>query len=118
MKLFDTFFGSHKKEAKLLEKPSRAVAIVTAYTAPDEDMLAAIPPQFGLVVFKYRRNDKWVVHKVILREDIGEIAEGQQWIVKFDENYTRIIAVHTPLSPNSPYRIEDDEADEAANVAE
>ena len=109
MKLFDTFFGSDKKEAKLLEKPSRAVAIVTNYTATDDEMLTAQPPQFGLVVFKYKRNDKWVVHKVILREDIGEVAEGQQWIVKFDEQYTRIMAIHIPLSQNSPYRIEEDQ---------
>ena len=109
MKLFDMFFGSDKKAAKLLEKPSRAVAIVVSYTAPDDVILRAdAPSNFGLVVFKYKRNDKWIVHKVILREDIGEVTEGQQWIVKFDENYTRIMAVHIPLAPGSIHCISDE----------
>ena len=112
MKLFDALFGSEKKETTLLGKQSRAVAIVVSVTLPEDTKDGSVnaeAPNYGMVEFKYRRNDKWICHKVILREDVGEIAEGDQWIVKFDEDYTRIMAVHCPLSKNSVYRIAEDE---------
>ena len=96
----------------LLKKQDRAVAIVASYTPPEEiteNMTDSDAPNFGVVIFKYRRNDKWIQHRVILREDIGDIEEGDQWIIKFDENFTRIMSVHIPLSPDSPYRLVEDE---------
>lgn len=112
MGLFDMLFGAEKKEAALMEKRFREVAIVARYTAPEKTAEAnanSTAPNFGEVVFKYKRSNKWIHHKVILREDVGGIKEGDQWIVKFDEEYTRIVAVHRPLSAGSVYRIVDDE---------
>ena len=124
MKLFDLLFSAEKRETKLLEKDSRAVAIVASYTEPDvtvdevdvSDPVTSTPPNFGIVVFKYKRNDKWVQRKVILREDVGHIEEGDQWIVKFNESYTGILAVHIPLSPNSPYRLVEADVDSDSDI--
>jgi hypothetical protein len=112
MKWFDALFGAERRETMLLKKQDRAVAIVASYTPPEEitaNMTDSDAPNFGVVIFKYRRNDKWIQHRVILREDIGDIEEGDQWIIKFDENFTRIMSVHIPLSPDSPYRLVEDE---------
>ena len=110
MGLFDMLFGAEKKEAALMEKRFREVAIVARYTVPEKTVEAnSTAPNFGEVVFKYKRSNKWIHHKVILREDVGGIKEGDQWIVKFDEEYSRIVAVHRSLSASSVYRIVDDE---------
>ena len=106
MGFFD-FLTAKKKEEKLMkEKTSRAIAIAVSYTAPEElDEDAGV--NFGKAVFKIKKDQVWEEFDVILREDVGEIVAGDQWIVKFDEEFTRIVTPQLKLSKNSQYRIYD-----------
>ena len=108
MGFFD-FLNPAKKEEKLMqEKTSRAVAIAVSYTAPGElgDDAGA---NFGKAVFKLKKDQTWVEFEVVLRENVGTIVAGDQWIVKLDEDFTRIITPQLKLSKNSRYRIYDEE---------
>ena len=103
------FLNADKKEEKLMkEKTSRAIAIVVSYTAPEE-LGEDAGKSFGKAVFKIKKDQSWVEFDVILREDVGAIVPGDQWIVKFDEDFTRIITPQLKLSKNSQYRIYDGE---------
>ena len=108
MGIFD-FLTADKREEKLMkEKTSRAIAIVVSYTAPEElDEDAGV--NFGKVVFKLKMGEAWEEFEVILREDVGEIVAGDQWIVKLDEDFTRIVTPQLKLSKDSQYRIYDAE---------
>ena len=106
MGLFD-FLSAKKREEKLMkEKTSRAIAIAVSYTAP-EDAGEVEGKNFGKAVFKIKKENNWEEFEVILREDVGAIVAGDQWIVKFDEDFTRIVTPQLKLSKNSQYRIYD-----------
>ena len=106
MGIFD-FLSAEKREEKLMkEKTSRAVAIAVSYTAPDE-LGEEEGRNFGKAVFKIKKDQVWEEFEVILREDVGAIVAGDQWIVKFDEEFTRIVTPQLKLSKNSQYRIYD-----------
>ena len=108
MGIFD-FLTAEKKEEKLMqEKTSRAIAIAVSYTAPSElgDDAGA---NFGKAVFKLKKDQTWEEFEVVLREDVGEIVAGDQWIVKLDEDFTRIVTPQLKLSKDSEYRIPDEE---------
>lgn len=108
MGIFD-FLSAEKKEEKLMqEKTSRAIAIVVSYTAPEE-LGEEVGANFGKVIFKLKKDQTWENFEVILREDVGEIVAGDQWIVKLDEDFTRIVTPQLKLSKNSQYRIYDEE---------
>ena len=108
MGLFD-FLSAEKKEEQLMkEKTSRAVAIAVSYTAPDE-IGEDVGANFGKAVFKLKRGKVWEEFEVILREDVGAIVAGDQWIVKLDEDFTRIVTPQLKLSKNSQYRIFDEQ---------
>jgi hypothetical protein len=101
--------GSVKKEEKLMqEKTSRAIAIAVSYTA-SEELGEDVGANFGKAVFKLKKNETWEEFEVILREDVGAIVAGDQWIVKLDEDFTRIVTPQLKLSKKSQYRIEDAE---------
>ena len=103
------FCGSAKKEEKLMnEKTSRAIAIAVSYT-PAEEIGEEEGKNFGKAVFKLKKDKVWENFEVILREDVGEIIAGDQWIVKLDEDFTRIVTPQLKLSKNSQYRILDAE---------
>lgn len=103
------FFTAEKKEEKLMrEKTSRAIAIVVGYTAPEE-LGEDVGANFGKAVFKLKRDQAWENFEVILREDVGAIVVGDQWIVKLDEDFTRIVTPQLKLSKDSKYRIYDAE---------
>ena len=103
------FFTAEKKEEKLMkEKTSRAIAIVVSYTAPEE-LGEDVGANFGKAVFKLKREQTWEEFEVILREDVGAIVAGDQWIVKLDEDFTRIVTPQLKLSKDSKYRIYDAE---------
>ena len=108
MGIFD-FLTADKREEKLMkEKTSRAIAIVVSYTAPEElDEDAGV--NFGKAVFKLKMDEAWDEFEVILREDVGEIVAGDQWIVKLGEDFTRIVTPQLKLSKDSQYRIYDAE---------
>ena len=106
MGIFD-FLSAEKKEEKLMqEKTSRAIAIAVSYTAPEE-LGEDVGKNFGKAVFKIKNNEVWENYEVILREDVGAIVAGDQWIVKFDEDFTRIVTPQLKLSKDSQYRIYD-----------
>ena len=103
------FMSADKKEEKLMkEKTSRAIAIAVSYTAP-ADVKDDEGRNFGKAVFKIKKDQAWQQFEVILREDVGAIVAGDQWIVKFDEDFTRIVTPQLKLGKNSQYRIYDEE---------
>ena len=106
MGIFD-FLNAAKKEEKLMqEKTSRAIAIVVSYTAPEE-LGEDVGENFGKAVFKLKKDQIWEEFEVILREDVGAIVAGDQWIVKLDDDFTRIVTPQRKLTKNSQYRIYD-----------
>ena len=106
MGFFD-FFTAEKKEEKLMkEKTSRAIAIVVSYTAPEE-LGEDVGANFGKAVFKLKKDQIWEEFEVILREKVGKLVAGDQWIVKLDEDFTRIVTPQLKLSKDSLYRIFD-----------
>ena len=106
MGFFD-FFTAEKKEEKLMkEKTSRAIAIVVSYTAPEE-LGEDVGANFGKAVFKLKKDQIWEEFEVILREKVGKLVAGDQWIVKLDEDFTRIVTPQLKLSKDSQYRIFD-----------
>ena len=106
MGIFD-FLTAKKREEKLMqEKTSRAVAIAVSYTAPEE-LGEDVGANFGKAVFKLKKEETWEEFEVILREDVGAIIAGDQWIVKLDEDFTRIVTPQLKLSKGSQYRIRD-----------
>ena len=106
MGIFD-FLTAEKREEKLMqEKTSRAVAIAVSYTAPEE-LGDDVGANFGKAVFKLKKDQTWEEFEVILREDVGAIVAGDQWIVKLDEEFTRIVTPQLKLSKYSLYRIYD-----------
>ena len=106
MGIFD-FLTAEKREEKLMqEKTSRAIAIAVSYTAPEE-LGEDVGANFGKAVFKLKREQEWEEFEVILREDVGAIVAGDQWIVKLDEDFTRIVTPQLKLSKDSQYRIYD-----------
>ena len=108
MGIFD-FLTAAKKEEKLMqEKTSRAIAIAVSYTAPEE-IGEDVGKNFGKAVFKLKKNETWEEFEVILRENVGAIVAGDQWIVKLDEDFTRIVTPQRKLTKNSKYRIIDAE---------
>ena len=108
MGIFD-FLTAKKREEKLMnEKTSRAIAIAVSYTAPDE-LGEDVGKNFGKAVFKIKKDQEWKELDVILREDVGAIVAGDQWIVKLDENFETIVTPQLKLSKNSQYRIYDAE---------
>ena len=108
MGFFD-FLTAKKREKKIMkEKTSRAVAIAVSYTAPAE-LGEEEGASFGKAVFKVKKDQAWEEFEVILREDVGEIVAGDQWIVKFDEDFTRIVTPQLKLTKDSEYRIYDAE---------
>ena len=107
MGFFD-FLTAKKREEKLMnEKTSRAIAIAVSYTAPEE-IGEDVGANFGKAVFKLKKDSTWVELEVILRENVGAIVAGDQWIVKLDEDFTRIVTPQLKLSRNSQYRIADE----------
>ena len=60
--------------------------------------------------FKIKKDQAWEEFEVILREDVGAIVAGDQWIVKFDEDFTGIVTPQLKLSKDSRYRIYDVES--------
>ena len=103
------FMSADKKEEKLMkEKTSRAIAIAVSYTAPEE-IGEDVGKNFGKAVFKLKKNETWEEFEVVLRENVGAIVAGDQWIVKLDEDFTRIVTPQLKLSKNSQYRISDAE---------
>ena len=108
MGIFD-FLTADKKEEKLMqEKTSRAIAIAVSYTS-SEELGEDVGANFGKAVFKLKKDQAWEEFEVILREDVGEIVAGDQWIVKLDEDFTRIVTPQLKLSKKSQYRINDEE---------
>ena len=103
------FLSASKKEEKLMqEKTSRAIAIAVSYTAAEE-LGEDVGANFGKAVFKLKKGETWEEFEVILREDVGAIVAGDQWIVKLDEDFTRIVTPQLKLSKGSKYRIYDAE---------
>ncbi len=103
------FLTAAKKEEKLMqEKTSRAIAIAVSYTAPEE-LGEDVGENFGKAVFKLKKDQAWEEFEVILREKVGPIVAGDQWIVKLDEDFTRIVTPQRKLTRNSQYRINDAE---------
>lgn len=99
------FLSAEKKEEMLMqEKTSRAVAIAVSFTPPEE-VEETEGANFGKAVFKVKRSQGWVEFEVVLREKVGNIVAGDQWIVKFDEDFTRIVTPQLKLRKNSAYRI-------------
>lgn len=90
------------------DKTSRAVAIAVGFT-PAEELGEAEGVNFGKAVFKIKKDQEWLEFEVVLREKVGSIVKGDQWIVKFDEDFTRIVTPQLKLSKNSIYRIADAE---------
>ena len=104
MGFFD-FLSAEKREEKLMkEKTSRAIAIAVSYTS-SEELGEDVGANFGKAVFKLKKDQTWEEFEVILREDVGEIVAGDQWIVKLDEDFTRIVTPQLKLSKDSQYRI-------------
>ena len=107
MGIFD-FLTADKKEEKLMqEKTSRAIAIAVSYTS-SEELGEDVGANFGKAVFKLKKDQAWEEFEVILREDVGAIIPGDQWIVKLDEDFTRIVTPQLKLSKDSQYRIYDE----------
>ena len=106
MGIFD-FLTADKKEEKLMqEKTSRAIAIAVSYTS-SEELGEDVGANFGKAVFKLKKDQAWEEFEVILREDVGAIVAGDQWIVKLDEDFTRIVTPQLKLRKNSQFRISD-----------
>ena len=104
MGIFD-FLTADKREEKLMqEKTSRAIAIAVSYI-PAEELGEDAGINFGKAVFKLKKDQAWEEFEVILREDVGAIVAGDQWIVKLDEDFTRIVTPQLKLSKDSKYRI-------------
>ena len=108
MGFFD-FFNAKKREEKLMkEKTSRAIAIAVSYTAP-ENVEKEAGRNFGKAVFKLKKDEAWEEFEVVLREKVGAIVPGDQWIVKLDEDFTRIVTPQRKLCKDSQYWIYDAE---------
>ena len=106
MGFFD-FLTAQKREDKLMqEKTSRAIGIAVSFTAPEE-VGEEEGANFGKAVFKVKLDQTWEEFEVILREKVGPIVAGDQWIVKLDEDFTRIVTPQLKLGKNSKYRIYD-----------
>ena len=106
MGFFD-FLTAAKREEKLMnEKTSRAIAIVVSYT-PSEELGEEEGANFGKAVFKLKKDEAWEEFEVVLREKVGALVAGDQWIVKLDEDFTRIVTPQLKLSKGSQYRIYD-----------
>ena len=108
MGFFDFLFAAKREEKLMKEKTSRAIAIAVSYTAPEE-LGEDAGKNFGKAVFKIKKDQTWEKFEVVLVEDVGPIVAGDQWIVKFDEDFTRIITPQLKLSMKSEYRITDAE---------
>lgn len=108
MGIFDFLFAEKREEKIMQDKTSRAIAIVVSYT-PAEELGDSEGRNFGKAVFKIKKDQVWEEFEVILREKVGTLTEGEQWIVKFDEDFTRIVTPQLKLSKNSQYRIIDAE---------
>ena len=108
MGFFDFLTAEKKAEKLMQEKTSRAIAIAVSYTAP-EKLGKEADANFGKAVFKLKKDQAWEEFEVILREKVGAIVAGDQWIVKMDEDFTRIVTPQLKLRKNSQYRIEDAE---------
>ena len=108
MGLFDFLSAATREEKLMKEKTSRAVAIAVSYTTPEE-LGEDVGANFGKVLFKLRKEQTWEQFEVILREDVGAMVAGDQWIVKMDEDFTRIVTPQLKLSKDSQYRIFDAE---------
>lgn len=106
MGIFSFLFAEKREEKLMQEKTSRAVAIAVSFT-PAKEMGASEDANFGKAVFKIKKNQEWVEFEVVLREKVGNIVAGDQWIVKLDEDFTRIVAPQLKLRKNSVYRISD-----------
>lgn len=103
MGFFDFLFAE-KRESRLMEdKTSRAVAIVVSYTPNAE----CDTPNYGKAVFKMKKDEAWEEFEVVLVEDFGTLVAGEQWIVKCDEGFGRIVTPQLKLSKKSVYRIAD-----------
>ena len=100
------FFAKKKEERLMRDKTSRAIGIALSYT-PAEDLTDVEGRCFGKAVFKIKKAEAWVEYEVVLRENVGKIVPGDQWIVKLDEDYTRIVTPQLKLCKNSDYRIFD-----------
>lgn len=108
MGLFDMLFAKKKEEKLMQDKTSRLVAIVVSYT-PAEALTDAGENCYGKATFKTKRNGEWVEFESILREDVGTLVAGDQWIVKFDEDFTRVVTPQRKLCRGSEYKITDAE---------
>lgn len=106
MGFFDFLFAEKREEKLMSEKTSRAIAIAVSYT-PAKELGAEAGANFGMAVFKLKKDEAWEEFEVILRENVGAIVAGDQWIVKLDEDFTRIVTPQLKLSKNSKYRIYD-----------
>ena len=106
MGIFDFLNAAKKEEQLMQEKTSRAIAIVVSYTAPEE-LGEDVGENFGKAVFKLKKDQAWEEFEVILRENVGAIVAGDQWIVKLDDDFTRIVTPQRKLTKNSQYRIYD-----------
>ena len=104
MGIFDFLFAAKREEKLMKEKTSRAIAIAVSYTAPEE-LAEDAGKNFGKAVFKIKKDQTWEEFEVVLVEDVGPIVAGDQWIVKLDEDFTRIVTPQLKLSKDSQYRI-------------
>jgi hypothetical protein len=106
MGIFDFLTAEKREEQLMQEKTSRAIAIAVSYT-PSEELGEDVGANFGKAVFKLKKDQVWEEFEVILREDVGAIVPGDQWIVKLDEDFERIVTPQLKLSRDSQYRIYD-----------
>ena len=104
MGIFDLLNAEKNEEKLMQEKTSRAIAIAVSYTAAEE-LGEDVGANFGKAVFKLKREQTWEEFEVILRENVGALVAGDQWIVKLDEDFTRIVTPQLKLSKDSKYRI-------------
>ena len=100
MALFDTKAALKLEEELLTGKRSRSVAVILS-----SEEKRTMNSYSGKVVMKAKRSDGWKEFNVDLIEDFGALIPGDQWIVKFDEEFTRIITLHVKLTEDSPYRL-------------
>ena len=72
-------------------------------------VLEGLAPDGGLYVPESLPafDQAWETFEVTLKENVGAIVVGDQWIVKLDEDFTRIVTPQLKLSKDSQYRIYD-----------
>lgn len=104
MALFDSKQTQKREDELLQDKRSRAVAIVLS-----SQETRTMTGYSGKAVFQAKRSDGWKKFSVDLKEDFGALIPGDQWIVKFDEEFSRIITLHVKLAQDSPHRITPEE---------